>query len=223
MKKIRIILIISALLLRGGVFAQQTPQPPQQPNEPTNLVQFSGIIVTEERGQMVPVPYAAIFIPARKIGTTATHQGFFSIVAEKGETVQFSALGFKKSSFLIPKSMSDERYSMVKILSRDTILLDEAVIFPWPSREHFKTEFLAMNVTDELEKRAMENLAAETLEKVREVTPYDGRETGSMYLRQQARNYYYYGQIPPMNIFSPVAWQQFFKSWKNGDFKKKKN
>jgi CarboxypepD_reg-like domain len=219
MKLTRFSIIIICLILRGGVtFAQQT----EADKDKKHLVQFSGLIVTEEYGQMVPVPYAAVFIPKRKTGTTANYQGFFSIVAEKGETVQFSALGFRKKSFLIPESLTDDRYSMVQILSRDTILLDEAIIFPWPSREHFKTEFLAMNVNDELEKRAMENLAAETLEKVRKVTPHDGAETGSMYLRQQARNYYYYGQIPPMNIFSPNAWQQFFKSWKNGDFKKKK-
>jgi hypothetical protein len=72
-----------------------------------------------------------------------------------------------------------------------------------------------------LERRAMENLAAETLEKVREVTPKDGRETGQMFLRQQAKNYYYYGQAPPMNIFNPLSWQKFFQSWKNGDYKKK--
>jgi hypothetical protein len=215
------------LLLKGISITAQT-QPPTLPATPPpvekvdNLVQFSGVIVTDERGQMAPVPYAAVYIPSRKIGTTANYQGFFSIVAEKGETVIFSALGFRKSSYAIPQSLKDDRYSMVKIMSRDTILLDEAVIFPWPSRDHFKTEFLAMNVQSELERRAMENLAAETLEKVREVTPRDGRETGQMYLRQQAKNYYYYGQTPPMNIFNPLSWQQFFQSWKNGDFKKKK-
>jgi hypothetical protein len=219
MKGMRFTIIIICLILRGGIaFGQQ----PEADKDKKHLVQFSGLVVTEEYGQMVPVPYAAVFISKRKVGTTANYQGFFSIVAERGETVQFSALGFRKKSFLIPESLTDDRYSMVQILSRDTILLDEAVIFPWPSREHFKTDFLAMNVTDELERRAMENLAAETLEKVRKVTPHDGKETGSMYLRQQARNYYYYGQIPPMNIFSPNAWQQFFRSWKNGDFKKKK-
>jgi hypothetical protein len=224
MKVMRLTIVCIALILRGGILTAQTPNDYATTGEKDkNLVQFSGLIVTEERGQMVPVPYANIYIPKRKIGTTANYQGFFSIVAEKGETVNFSALGFRKSTFVIPQSLTEDRYSLVKILGRDTILLDEAIIFPWPSREHFKTEFLAMNVTDELEKRAMENLAAETLEKVREVTPHDGRETGSMYLRQQARNYYYYGQMPPMNIFSPVAWQQFFKSWKNGDFKKKKS
>ena len=225
MKLTRLIVILMALILRGGFAIAQTQPTPNNANgteeKDKNLVQFSGLIVTEERGQMIPVPYANIFIPHRKTGTTANYQGFFSIVVEKGESVNFTALGFRKSTFVIPQSLTEDRYSLVKIMSRDTILLDEAIIFPWPSREHFKTEFLAMNVTDALQRRAMENLAAETLDKVREITPYDGRETGSMYLRQQARNYYYYGQVPPMNIFSPTAWQQFFKSWKNGDYKKK--
>lgn len=220
MKKIHFFLIIAFFILRGG---QLSAQQPQAPTPEKHLVQFSGLVVTEEGGRMVPVPYAGIVIPKRKVGTAANYQGFFSIVAERGETVNFSALGFRKATFKVPDSLKEDRYSMVQILSRDTILLDEAVIFPWPSRDHFKVEFLAMNVTDELEKRAVENLASETLEKVREVTPFDGRETGSMYLRQQAKNYYYYGgQIPPMNIFNPGAWQQFFKSWQNGDFKKKK-
>lgn len=223
MKLTRLIVILMALILRGGFVMAQQPTPATPPVEKEkHLVQFSGLVVTEERGQMVPVPYANIFISQRKTGTTANYQGFFSIVVERGESVNFTALGFRKSVFTIPQSLTEDRYSLVKILSRDTILLDEAIIFPWPSRDHFKTEFLAMNVTDELQKRAMENLAAETLEKVREVTPFDGRETGSMYLRQQAKNYYYYGQTPPMNIFNPVSWQQFFKSWKEGDYKKKK-
>ena len=223
MKLTRLVIILVALLLRGGMAIAQTQPTPATVDKDKNLVQFSGLVVTEERGQMIPVPYANIFIPSRKTGTTANYQGFFSIVVEKGESVNFTALGFRKSTFMIPQSLTEDRYSLVKIMSRDTILLDEAIIFPWPSREHFKTEFLAMNITDELQRRAMENLAAETLDKVREVTPFDGKETGSMYLRQQARNYYYYGQAPPMNIFSPTAWQQFFKSWKNGDYKKKKD
>jgi hypothetical protein len=219
MKYFRLGFIILVIILRGGVVtAQQTPP---VNDDDKKLVQFSGLVVTEEGGRMVPVPYAGVYIQSRKVGTAANYQGFFSIVAEKGETVHFSALGFRKTSYTIPASLNDDRYSMVKIMSRDTILLDEAIIFPWPSREHFKTEFLAMDVQSELEKRALENVAAETLEKVRQVTPYTGQETGSIYLRQQARNYYYYGQTPPMNIFNPVSWQKFFQSWKNGDYKKK--
>jgi hypothetical protein len=192
---------------------------------PTNvdkkLIQFSGIVVTDENGQMIPVPYASIYINQKNRGTFTGLNGFFSMVVEHNDKVSFSAVGFKKATIKIPDSLKDERYSMIQILSRDTILLAETVIFPWPSREHFKSEFLAMNVGNELERRAMENLAAETLEKQRKIVSFDGRETGTMVLRQQSKSYYYLGQTPPMSIFSPLAWADFFKSWKDGKFKSK--
>lgn len=214
----RFLLLFVALILRGGLLEAQNTE---NTKKEKHLVQFSGVCVTEDFSRMAPVPYATVYIPNRQVGTTANAKGFFSIVVERGEEVHFSALGYAKSVFKIPDTLQDERYSLVKILSKDTILLDAAIIFPWPDRDHFKVDFLAMNVEDELDRRAAENLSADNLEKARKTTAYDGRETGSMFLRQQAKQYYYYGQIPPMNIFSPQAWQQFFKSWQNGDYKKK--
>jgi CarboxypepD_reg-like domain len=192
----------------------------EQPRAKKHAIQFSGVIVTDENSQMVPVPFANVYIANRHVGTTSGLNGFFSIVAERGEKVSFSAVGFMKVDFKVPDTLQDDRYSLVQIMSRDTVLLAEAVIFPWPNRDRLKTEFLAMDVHDEMQRRAMENLAKESLDKIKEVVPHDGRETGSMYLRQQAKTYYYYGQTPPMNIFSPTAWGEFFKAWKNGDFKK---
>jgi hypothetical protein len=52
--------------------------------------------------------------------------------------------------------------------------------------------------------------------------PSDGREAVNYQLRQQANKYYYAGQIPPMNILNPAAWADFIKSWKRGDYKRKK-
>jgi len=107
-------------------------------------------------------------------------------------------------------------------MSQDTINLPETIVFPWPSKEHFKLEFLAMNVTSDLQQKANTNLAEEALAKMREEVPNDGRENANYYLRQQAREYYYIGQTPPMNIFNPIAWKGFFDAWKRGDFKKEK-
>ena len=78
-----------------------------------------------------------------------------------------------------------------------------------------------MDVTPELQERALANLANESLRRMRNEVPVDGNEQADYYLRQQAREYYYIGQRPPMNIFNPVAWKQFFDAWKKGDFKKK--
>ena len=52
--------------------------------------------------------------------------------------------------------------------------------------------------------------------------PADGKEAVNYALRQTANKATYAGQIPPMNILNPFAWQQFIKAWKRGDFKKKK-
>ena len=207
--------LMTSLIGWNTLFAQtETPK----------IIQFSGIVVTEENGQMIPVPYANVYSPNRKIGVTSNFSGFFSIVVERGEKIEFSAVGFDKAKTKIPDNLTDDRYSMVQIMTKDTILLPEAVIFPWPNRDYLKTEFLAMNVDSELQQNAMENLAEESMRKARNTVPTDGKETGTMYLRQQARSYYTYGgQRPPMNIFSPLAWADFFKAWKRGDFKKKQN
>ncbi len=190
--------------------------------ESEDLVQFTGMVLDGSTEELYPVPYTNILVKSQGRGTYSDFQGFFSIVVHKGDTVVFSAIGYKTVEYIIPADLDDNRYSLVQLMTQDAINLPETVVFPWPSREHFKLEFLAMDVTTELQERATRNLANETLERMRNEVKTDGRENADFYLRQQARQTYYIGQTPPMNIFSPVAWKKFFDAWKNGDFKKKK-
>jgi len=188
----------------------------------TSLVQFSGMVLDGSNEQLFPVPYANILVQGKGRGTYSDLKGFFSIVVEKGDVIVFSAIGYKTIEYVIPTDLDDNRYSIVQLMTQDTINLPETVIFPWPSRDHFKLEFLAMDVTPELQERAARNLAKESLQRMRADLRTDGNENADYYLRQQASSNYYIGQRPPMNIFNPVAWKQFFDSWKAGDFKKKK-
>jgi len=187
------------------------------------LVQFSGMVLDGSNSQLFPVPYATVLIKNDGRGTYANLEGFFSIVTHKGDSIIFSALGYEDAVYIVPDTLKDEKYSIVQLLTKNNIDLPAAVVFPWPSRDHFKLEFLAMDVTTELQTIASQNLSADKLEKLRQSVPLSGAENGSYYLRQQARQTYYIGQRPPMNIFSPVAWKQFFDGWKRGDFKKKKD
>ena len=79
-----------------------------------------------------------------------------------------------------------------------------------------------MDVSYDLQERAAKNLASETINRMIEIVPADGNENADFYMRQQAKNYYHIGQTPPMNIFNPFAWKEFFEAWKRGDYKKKK-
>lgn len=187
----------------------------------TNLVQLSGLVLDGTTSQLTPVPYTSVYINGSNRGTYSDFQGFFSIVIRKEETVVFSAIGYKTVEFKVPANLKEDRYSVVQLMTQDTINLPETVVFPWPSRENFRLEFLAMDVTPELQRVAAANLANEALARAQETVKYDGNENADYFMRRQASNYYYYGQRPPMNIFNPIAWKKFFDAWKNGDFKKK--
>jgi hypothetical protein len=212
MKLRLLILALSAVLVSVGVGNAQ---------KDNNLVQFSGMVLDGSDVQLYPVPYTNVLVKGKGRGTYSDLKGFFSIVVEKGDVIVFSAVGYKTVEYKIPENLDDSRYSLVQLMTQDTINLPETVVFPWPSREHFKLEFLAMDVTPELQERAARNLANEALERMRKDVPRDGIENTNYYLRQQTREFYYIGQQPPMNIFNPVAWKKFFDAWKQGDFKKK--
>jgi len=187
------------------------------------LVQFSGMVLDGSNEDLIPVPYTNIIIKDKGRGTYSDFNGFFSIVVEKGDVIEFSAVGYKTVEFPLPDSLKEDHYSIVQLMTQDTINLPETIVFPWPSREHFKLEFLAMDVSSEMQDRARKNLAKESLDRMRNVVVSDGNENADFYLRQQAQSYYYIGgQLPPMNIFNPIAWKKFFDAWKHGDFKKKK-
>lgn len=189
-----------------------------------DLVQLSGLVLDgTNENELLPIPYANVYIQEDSDrGDYTDFKGYFTIVARKGETVVFSTIGYKTVEFVVPDSLEDNRYSIVQMMTQDTFNLPETVVFPWPSREHFKLEFLAMDVTSDLQARARENVAEDVLARGRQTVMKDGRENASYYLKEQASNYYHYGQVPPMNIFNPISWGKFIQSWKNGDFKKKK-
>lgn len=186
------------------------------------LLQFSGMVLTEEKNQLVPLPFTNIHIKGTTRGTFANLDGFFSIVAKKGDVVVFSAVGYKTVEYTIPLELRDNRYSIFQLMVEDTINLPVTMIYPWPSREHFRIEFLEMDVKDDMYDRALANLNEKTMESLRQGLSYDGVETGSMYLRQQASEYYHFGQLRPMNVFNPLAWRDFIKAWQEGKFKNKR-
>ena len=207
-------LFFLSLLFCGMLSAQRVVQD-------SNLVQFTGMVLDGTTAELIPVPYTNIAVKGKSRGTYTDFNGFFSIVVEKGDVIEFTAVGYKSVEFSIPTNLTDSRYSLVQLMSQDLINLPETVVFPWPSKEHFKLEFLAMDVTSEMQERALRNVANDAMQRMRYTVPSVGAEHANYYLRQQARSYYYIGQQPPMNIYNPIAWKQFFDAWKNGDYKKK--
>ena len=185
------------------------------------LVQLTGMVMTDSDGDPKPLPFAEISILNTNRGVYSDGKGFFSLVVQNGDTLIFNYVGFKPAYFIVPDRLHKEHYTIFQIMTQDTIFLPQTVVYPWPDKEFFRQEFLAMDISKSLEDIAAANLAQDKIRRLMEITPADGRETSSLYLSQNAQKYYYAGQFKPMQILNPMAWIEFFKAWKRGDFRKK--
>lgn len=186
------------------------------PND--SLIQFSGIVV--ERDSLRPISFTKIMITNSNRGTTSDFYGYFSFVAHISDTIEFSAVGFKTAKFVIPDTLSTDRYSLIQVLAVDTVLLKETVVYPWPTKEQFEQNFLAANIPDDDTEKAKKNLAQEEMKLQYENMPMDGSMNFKANMQQQYSKLYYAGQYPPNNLLNPIAWAKFIEAWKRGDFKK---
>lgn len=184
-----------------------------------DLVQFSGVVVTGDSLQ--PVPFTNILIKNSYRGTMSDVYGYFSFVAQEGDTVLFSAVGFQRSQFVIPEGLDERKYSMIHQMYRDTVQLGTLTVFPWPSREQFREAFLNLDLANDDEQVAMKNLSdAEMLQRMENLSP-DAYQSFQYQMALDQTRLYAQGGTPVINLFNPIAWAQFLQAWKNGDFKKK--
>lgn len=206
----RVLLIALCLLL---FFAMGNAQQ----LETNDLVQFSGVVVTGD--SLHPVPYTSIMIKSSYRGTVSDYFGFFSFVAKMRDTIEFSAIGFKKISFVIPDTLTDNRCSLIQMLKRDTVLLPEARVYPWPTKEQFKDAFLSLQIPDDDLERAKKNLDPYRMSFIAENTPMDGSMNFRNQMLEQTSRLYYAGQLPPNNLLNPIAWAKFIQLWQEGAYK----
>ena len=183
------------------------------------FIQFSGVVVSQD--SLKPIPYCSIIDKVTKRGTTSDYFGYFSFVANKGDTIQFSSIGYKKTLFTIPDTLTTNKYSLIQIMFEDTILLKTAVIYPWPSKEQFAKAFVETKIPNDDYQRAMSNLSRAQLNERMQFTPMDGALNFKWEQQQIQSKLYYAGQYPPNNLLNPIAWAKFIEAWKRGDFKSK--
>lgn len=189
--------------------------------EEVKVVQFSGRVISMEDDKISKLIYTNVAVKGTSRGTVSDIDGFFSLPVRTGESVIVSRIGYGEKEVKIPTEIDGLYYSKDIILQKDTLFLPEAFIYPWPDKDFFKIEFLALEVNNLLQELAEDNLAPEKIEYLKAILPADGAEVSKIELQQAAQAYYYAGQARPMNIFNPLSWKKFVDAIKRGDFKKK--
>lgn len=210
----RIFTLIVIMLISGGYLALAQDTTSVDPD----VIQFSGVAVNAE--DLEPVSFTNIIIKGTRRGTISDYYGYFSFVALKNDTIQFSAIGYKTNDFVIPDTITKNRYSLIHVMDSDTILLAPTVIYPWPTEDEFKKAFVTLDIPDDDLEIAKKNLAKAEMKERAFHMKMDGSMNYQNYIDQQTSKLYYAGQTQPINLFNPFAWAKFIKAWKEGKFKR---
>jgi hypothetical protein len=182
-----------------------------------SVVQLYGVVMSADSLQ--GLPSVSIMVKGRNQGTLTNDQGVFSIVVLKGDQIEFTSVGYKPKLVTIPKNLDGNQQSMIQLMVQDTVYLAATIIKKYPTREEFERDFANTKIADDQQEIARQNLSEANRRALLSVYPTNGREATNNYFKQNQRKYYSAGQLPPQNIFNPLAWAEFIKSWKRGDFK----
>jgi len=202
------------------------PNPPKTPvtwqdkgSQVRKVIQFSGVVVDAD--SLKPIPYVSIIIKNSNRGTISDYFGYFSFVAQELDTVLFSAIGCNGAQFVIPDTLTTNRYSLIQALRSDTVYLKTVNVMPWPSKKDFEAAFFKLELPEDDFMRADKNMARADMKELMTGMAMDASMNFKNTQQQYQSKLYYAGQYPPNNLLNPIAWAKFVQAWKKGDFKKK--
>ena len=214
--KAGLLYFLFAILIFSSIKATAQDQSPAK----DSVVQLYGVVMSAD--SLRGLDATSVIVEGTGRGTITNDQGVFSIVVLKGDKVRFSSIGFKDKSITIPLDLQGNQFSVIQLMVNDTAYLPATILKPRPSRAQFERDFVNTEVPADAIEIARRNNDEATRKALMMTLPMDGGEAMNTQIRQQAQTYYYSGQLPPQNIYNPVAWAQFIQAWKRGDFKRSK-
>jgi hypothetical protein len=210
----RIWLLLILLIVTAAGFSQTTEK---------KLVQFSGVIMNIDSNTVVP--YVTITNEGNKGQIySANYKGYFSFVANEGDTLLFTAVGYKRAAIIIPDDLTDNKYTVMVKLKQDIINLPGVRVYPWASTDEFKKEFMTMEFADDDLEIARKNVSRESLASMMATLPRDGAEMQS-YNFQNNHNRMVNKNINQRlanPLLNPFAWGALIQQIMSGDKSREK-
>lgn len=184
-----------------------------------NLIQFSGNTLVSMADSIDPVAFVLIKNKSRKSGAYSGPDGFFTLVVARGDTIEFSSIGFRKSVLIIPENIKRDRFFATQVMIRDTHTLRTAIIVPWKTVEDLKRAVLDLEVNEDDLIIAYQNMQYDRWATIRESIEPSRDEMRRGMIDQQLRNQS--GLLPANNLINPFTWVEFINYL--GKKKKKKS
>ena len=160
---------------------------------PDKYIQISGVVLDDS---LQPLPFVSIMLKGTRSGTVSDFYGFFTVVAKAGDEMQFFSINHKSKSYNLSDTLTGRHYSIIQILTKDTIQLATVNVFPWPSKEQFKRAILNLDLSDTDIERAYKNMDNEDVRASIKGGSMDAAANYRFMMQQQYTKLYQAGQYP---------------------------
>ncbi|RZK79477.1 MAG: hypothetical protein EOO85_03530 [Pedobacter sp.] len=202
-------LTIILLLFFSSVFAQQVTREKK-------LIQFSGIITDVDSNSVVP--YVTVTNLSNKDQRyAANYKGFFSFIAHPGDTILYTAVGYRDLLMPIPTDIADTKYTALIKLKSEIVNLPTVRVYPWATVEDFTRDFMTMKIADDDYLIALKNLSRESISALMMTLPRDGGEIQSTNFRLNHWNSLNKNMVQSNPLLNPFAWGKLLESISKGD------
>jgi hypothetical protein len=203
-----------ALLLWGASLQAQNSNKPEP-----RLVQFSGVVLDQD--SLTPIPYVSILVKGTKRGAITDFYGFFSMVINPGDELEFFSLTHKSRTYKLSDTVRSKYFYAIQVLAKDTFQLPVVEVYPWPTKEDFRRAFLALDLSDSDMERADRNISREELSYLERTQSASAAENYMRVMQTYYTKVYTSGQQPSNNLMNPLKWAEFIDAWRKGKFSSK--
>ncbi|MES2829115.1 MAG: hypothetical protein V4687_13205 [Bacteroidota bacterium] len=180
------------------------------------LIQFSGIITDVDSNSVVP--YVTVTnLSNKEQKYAANYKGFFSFIAHPGDTILYTAVGYRDLLLPIPTDVNDTKYTALIKLKSEIVNLPTVRVYPWATVEDFTRDFMTMKIADDDYLIAIKNLSKESVAGLMVTLPRDGGEIQSANFRLNHWNSLNKNMTQTNPLLNPFAWGKLMQSIFKGD------
>lgn len=188
----------------------------QEPAKSKKLVQFSGIITDTDSNSVVP--YVTITNLSNKGQKyAANYQGYFSIIANPGDTVMFSAVGFFNKTYILPGQITGHQFTQMIQVKPEVVYLKAVTIYPWATVEEFNRDFLTMKIADDDLAIAKKNLSRQSIRGMTLTLPRNSSEISNSNYRYNFDRMMNVNMRQTNPLLNPFAWGRLMQQIFSGD------
>ncbi len=204
--KYAITIILS--LFVSSVFAQNTKE--------KQLIQFTGIITDVDSNTVVP--YVTVTnLTNKEQRYAANYKGYFSFIAHPGDTILYTAIGYRDLLLPIPLGINDSKYTAMIKMKSEIVNLPTVRVYPWATVEEFTKDFMSMKIADDDYVIAARNLSPSSLSGLIMTLPRDGGEIQSINNRLNHDRALNKNMVQTNPLLNPFAWGKLMQSIFKGD------